>query len=85
MLEIATAQDVGRAMNPQAVVGQIHGRTAQCLGLALMEELQLVDGKLCNPSFTDYLLPTILDMPPMQVGRPGTRRSLRPIRCARSG
>jgi CO/xanthine dehydrogenase Mo-binding subunit len=32
-----------------------------------MEEIQLMDGKLRNPSFTDYLLPTILDMPPMQV------------------
>jgi CO/xanthine dehydrogenase Mo-binding subunit len=67
VVEIATAQDVGRAMNPQAVVGQIQGGTAQGLGLALMEEIQLVDGKLRNPSFTDYLLPTILDMPPMQV------------------
>jgi CO/xanthine dehydrogenase Mo-binding subunit len=67
VVEIATAQDVGRAINPQAVVGQIQGGTAQGLGLALMEEIQLVDGKLRNPSFTDYLLPTILDMPPMQV------------------
>jgi CO/xanthine dehydrogenase Mo-binding subunit len=67
VVAIATAQDVGRAMNPQAVIGQIHGGTAQGLGLALMEEIQLVDGKLRNPSFTDYLLPTILDMPPMAV------------------
>jgi CO/xanthine dehydrogenase Mo-binding subunit len=67
VVEITTAQDVGRAMNPQAVVGQIQGGTAQGLGLALMEEIQLVDGKLRNPSFTDYLLPTILDMPPMTV------------------
>jgi CO/xanthine dehydrogenase Mo-binding subunit len=35
--------------------------------LALMEEIQLLDGKLRNPSFTDYLIPTILDMPPMKV------------------
>ncbi len=61
------AQDVGRAMNPQAVVGQIHGGSAQGLGLAVMEEIQVVDGLLRNPSFTDYLIPTILDMPPMQV------------------
>ena len=67
VVEIATAQDVGRAVNPQAVVGQIHGGTAQGLGLALMEEIQVVDGKLRNPSFTDYLIPTILDMPPMYV------------------
>jgi xanthine dehydrogenase D subunit len=67
VVEIATAQDVGRAINPQAVVGQIHGGTAQGLGLAVMEEIQLVDGMVRNPSFTDYLVPTILDMPPMRV------------------
>jgi CO/xanthine dehydrogenase Mo-binding subunit len=67
VVEITTAQDVGRAMNPLAVVGQIHGGTAQGLGLALMEEIQIVDGVVRNPSFTDYLLPTILDMPPMNV------------------
>jgi CO/xanthine dehydrogenase Mo-binding subunit len=67
VVEIATAQDVGKAVNPQAVVGQIHGGTAQGLGLAVMEEIQLVDGQIRNPSFTDYLIPTILDMPPMRV------------------
>jgi CO/xanthine dehydrogenase Mo-binding subunit len=67
VVQLSTAQDVGKAMNPQAVLGQIHGGTAQGLGLALMEEIQLHEGKLRNPSFTDYLLPTILDMPPMQV------------------
>lgn len=67
VVELACAQDVGRAMNPDAVVGQIHGGTAQGLGLAVMEEIQVVDGKIRNPSFTDYLIPTILDMPPMAV------------------
>jgi CO/xanthine dehydrogenase Mo-binding subunit len=67
VVEIVTAQDVGKAINPQAVVGQIHGGTAQGLGLALMEEIQVVDGLVRNPSFTDYLIPTILDMPPMTV------------------
>ena len=67
VVEIATAQDVGKAVNPQAVEGQIHGGTAQGLGLALMEEIQVVDGLIRNPSFTDYLIPTILDMPPMRV------------------
>lgn len=67
VVEIVTAQDVGKAVNPAAVTGQIHGGTAQGLGLALMEEIQLVDGKVRNPSFTDYLLPTIMDMPPMTV------------------
>ncbi|HEX7746166.1 MAG TPA: xanthine dehydrogenase subunit D [Micromonosporaceae bacterium] len=67
VVEIATAQDVGKAVNPQAVRGQIHGGTAQGLGLALMEEIQVVDGMVRNPSFTDYLIPTILDVPPMRV------------------
>jgi CO/xanthine dehydrogenase Mo-binding subunit len=62
---IGTAQDVGRAMNPQAVEGQIEGGTAQGLGLALMEEIQTRNGLITNASFTDYLLPTALDMPPV--------------------
>jgi xanthine dehydrogenase D subunit len=61
------AQDVGRAINPDAVLGQIHGGSAQGLGLAVMEEIQVRDGLVRNPSFTDYLIPTVLDMPPMRV------------------
>jgi CO/xanthine dehydrogenase Mo-binding subunit len=62
---IGTAQDVGKAVNPQAVMGQIEGGTAQGLGLALMEEIQTRDGLITNASFTDYLIPTTLDMPPV--------------------
>jgi CO/xanthine dehydrogenase Mo-binding subunit len=61
------AQDVGKAMNPQAVLGQIQGGSAQGLGLAVMEEIQISGGKIRNPSFTDYLIPTVLDMPPMSI------------------
>ena len=64
---IGTAQDVGRAINPLAVLGQVEGGTAQGLGLALMEELQVRDGAIVNASFTDYLIPTFLDMPPLDV------------------
>ena len=67
VVELATTQEVGRAMNPQALEGQIEGGSAQGLGLALLEEIQIVDGKVLNASFTDYLLPTILDMPPMRI------------------
>ncbi|MEV0130161.1 xanthine dehydrogenase subunit D [Dactylosporangium sp. NPDC050688] len=67
VVEIATAQDVGRALHPQSVRGQIAGGTAQGLGLAVMEEIQVVDGLIRNPSFTDYLIPTILDVPPMRI------------------
>jgi CO/xanthine dehydrogenase Mo-binding subunit len=62
---VGTAQDVGRALNPQAVFGQIEGGTAQGLGLALMEEIQTDGGLITNASFTDYLIPTALDMPPV--------------------
>jgi len=62
---IGTAQDVGKAINPQAVEGQIEGGTAQGIGLALMEEIQTRDGVITNASFTDYLIPTALDVPPI--------------------
>jgi CO/xanthine dehydrogenase Mo-binding subunit len=61
--QIATGQDVGRALNPLQVVGQIEGGIAQGVGLAVMEEIVVDGGKVLNPSFTDYLIPTALDMP----------------------
>ncbi|MFD9893733.1 xanthine dehydrogenase subunit D [Amycolatopsis sp. NPDC059027] len=67
VVQLDCAQDVGKAVNPDAVLGQIHGGSAQGLGLAVMEEIQVTGGTVRNPSFTDYLIPTILDMPPMTV------------------
>jgi CO/xanthine dehydrogenase Mo-binding subunit len=67
LVEVTTAQDVGKAMNPLSVVGQIQGGTTQGIGLALMEQIQVRDGLIRNPSFTDYLIPTILDTPPMRI------------------
>ncbi|MQY15490.1 putative xanthine dehydrogenase subunit D [Streptomyces sp. RB5] len=69
VVELACAQDVGKAINPLSVVGQIQGGSTQGLGVAVMEEI-LVDpatAKVRNPSFTDYLIPTILDTPPIPV------------------
>ncbi|MBI4883178.1 MAG: xanthine dehydrogenase subunit D [Actinobacteria bacterium] len=63
VVQVATAQDVGRALNPLSVVGQIEGGIAQGIGLAVMEEIVQIDGHVRNASFTDYLLPTFLDMP----------------------
>jgi xanthine dehydrogenase D subunit len=63
VVQINTAQDVGRALNPLAVEGQIEGGIAQGVGLAVMEELVLEGGRIRNASFTDYLIPTTLDMP----------------------
>ncbi|MEM1335016.1 MAG: molybdopterin cofactor-binding domain-containing protein, partial [Actinomycetota bacterium] len=63
VVQIATAQDVGRALNPLSITGQIEGGIAQGLGLAVMEEIIQTDGVIRNGNFTDYLLPTFLDMP----------------------
>lgn len=63
VVQVATAQDVGRILNPLAAIGQIEGGIVQGLGLAVMEEIILDGGKIRNPSFTDYLLPTALDAP----------------------
>ena len=63
VIQVATAQDVGRVLNPLAAIGQIEGGIAQGLGLAVMEEIILDQGRVRNPSFTDYLLPTSLDAP----------------------
>ncbi|WP_415951450.1 xanthine dehydrogenase subunit D [Streptomyces sp. KLOTTS4A1] len=69
VVELACAQDVGKALNPLSVLGQVHGGSTQGLGLAVMEEIVLdASASLVrNPSFTDYLIPTILDTPPMPV------------------
>jgi xanthine dehydrogenase D subunit len=67
VVELACVQDVGKALNPDAVLGQIQGGSTQGMGLALMEEIQVKDGRIVNPSFTDYLIPTILDTPPMAI------------------
>jgi xanthine dehydrogenase D subunit len=64
--QVATAQDVGRAINPLQVHGQIEGAIAQGVGLATMEEIQVKGGLIRNASFTDYLLPTALDMPAIE-------------------
>ncbi|MBB4932015.1 xanthine dehydrogenase D subunit [Lipingzhangella halophila] len=67
VVALDAVQDVGRALHPQQLAGQIHGGAAQGLGLALMEEIQVKDSVIQNPSFTDYLIPTILDTPPMRI------------------
>jgi CO/xanthine dehydrogenase Mo-binding subunit len=67
VVRVDTAQDVGRALNPQSVQGQIEGGILQGVGLAVMEELVMKDGVILNPTFTDYLLPTILDAPDVEA------------------
>lgn len=67
VVRIDTAQDIGKALNPQSVIGQLEGGTLQGVGLAVMEELVIDGGEIRNASFTDYLLPTFLDAPPMEI------------------
>ncbi|QIS11699.1 xanthine dehydrogenase family protein molybdopterin-binding subunit [Nocardia arthritidis] len=67
VVALDAVQDVGKIMNRLSLEGQIHGGAVQGLGLAVMEEIQVRDGKVRNPSFTDYLIPTILDTPPQRL------------------
>jgi len=63
VVSLALAQDCGTVLNPLSLLGQVEGGSAQGLGLAVMEELVTVDGVVVNPTFHDYLLPTIADVP----------------------
>jgi CO/xanthine dehydrogenase Mo-binding subunit len=61
--ELACAQDVGRAVNPLALEGQLEGGGMQGLGLALMEEMRVEDGVVTSRSLGEYRIPTIVDAP----------------------
>jgi CO/xanthine dehydrogenase Mo-binding subunit len=62
-----TAHDVGQIVNPIGHQGQIDGAIMQGLGYALMEELQVEEGRVTNLSFGDYKLPTMRDTPPLET------------------
>ena len=63
VVRVDTVQDVGKVLNPRALVGQVEGGIMQGVGLAVMEELILENGAIRNANFTDYLLPTFADAP----------------------
>jgi carbon-monoxide dehydrogenase large subunit len=63
VVEAWSAHDVGRAINPGAVEGQIQGGLVQGFGFALVEELLWDDGRLVNPSMMDYKVPGAMDVP----------------------
>jgi xanthine dehydrogenase molybdenum-binding subunit len=67
VLKIVSAQDVGKAINPMLLEGQMEGGMMMGMGFALLEELKLVDGRVMNPSFLDYKMPTVMDMPEMEA------------------
>jgi CO/xanthine dehydrogenase Mo-binding subunit len=67
VLKSVGAHDVGLAINPDAVAGQIEGGAAQGQGYALSEELCYEEGRLVSPSFSEYLIPTAMDVPEYQA------------------
>ena len=68
VVAVDTVQDVGRVLNPTALLGQVEGGIMQGVGLAVMEELVVDHGVIRNASFTDYLLPTFADAPSVTAG-----------------
>jgi xanthine dehydrogenase D subunit len=84
VVELACAQDVGRAINPMALEGQLEGGSIQGLGLALTEELLTDGGVVVNASFGSYRIPTIVDAAPvpsivLELGDPATPYGLRGV------
>src|SRR6267142_2168573 len=67
VLGFAAAHDVGRAINPQSVEGQIQGGAVQGLGYGLMEEVIVEDGINLTTSFATYLIPTAADVPDVRA------------------
>lgn len=63
LVRVVSAHDVGRAVNPQLIQGQIEGGVVQAQGYALMENLIVRDGHILNPYLSTYLIPTVLDIP----------------------
>jgi CO/xanthine dehydrogenase Mo-binding subunit len=63
LTKVVSTHDVGKAVNPELIVGQIEGGVVQAHGYAIMEHLQSVNGRIINPYLSTYLIPTVLDVP----------------------
>jgi len=78
--KFVVVHDCGRVINPLILDGQVHGGVAQGIGNAFYEQLVYDDnGQLLNGSFMDYLLPTALDVPSVEVGHLETPSPLNPL------
>jgi CO/xanthine dehydrogenase Mo-binding subunit len=64
---VSAVVEIGRAVNPLMVAGQVEGGTAQGLGYALLEEVVMREGRMANAQLTNYMVPTTLDTPPIDV------------------
>jgi CO/xanthine dehydrogenase Mo-binding subunit len=67
LIDVVTAQDIGKAIHPVLAAGQIEGGTVQGLGWALLEEVRWKEGRVWNHQLTNYIIPTSLDTPPLHV------------------
>lgn len=68
LLQITAVHDCGKAINPLLSEGQVEGGVAMGIGYGLMEDMVIQQGKVKNPQFTDYIVPTSLDVPPIITG-----------------
>ncbi len=66
-IKLTTVHEIGKAIHPMLVAGQIEGGTAQGLGWALLEDVVMRDGRMANHTLTNYIVPTTLDTPEMDV------------------
>jgi len=66
-IAFTTVHEIGKAIHPMLALGQIEGGSAQGLGYALLEEVVMRDGRMANASLTNYIIPTTLDTPPLEV------------------
>jgi CO/xanthine dehydrogenase Mo-binding subunit len=66
-LRITAVAEIGKAIHPVLAAGQIEGGTAQGIGWALLEEVSMRDGRMGNAQLTNYIVPTTLDTPPIDV------------------
>jgi CO/xanthine dehydrogenase Mo-binding subunit len=66
-LNVTAVAEIGKAIHPMMVIGQIEGGTAQGIGYALTEEVVMRDGRMANAQLTNYIIPTPMDAAPIDV------------------
>ena len=79
ILKSVQAADAGRVINPMQLRGQVEGGVAQSLGAALYEEMVMEEGRVVNPKFRDYHLPSYADVPRTEVLFADTQDSIGPM------
>jgi nicotinate dehydrogenase medium molybdopterin subunit len=63
VIEITACQDVGKAVNPMMLEGQLEGAAAMGIGYSIMEKIEFIEGNIRNKNFSDYIIPSSLDVP----------------------